>query len=358
MRTRTMTVISNAILILLACLLVNTDASAQCSNHSPTEKGKNLYIDLIHRPEHRWYGTSMTYYVQNTAQYWYGNDITFAKNVWNNSSYKGTNSSFSFINGGTTNAPVAENSDDSDLLNVIGIRDLGSSTAAQARTFVFGNGEIVECDITINSIIYTHIQPHRLATGNDYCVQNALCHEFGHALGLKDLYNDRRSKASGKVEYIPDTMYWDIDRGEHKKESLECDDKWGSYWLYDSGKVPPPTAPSIIQEKPQLALQHRSELPIQTRLIRNYPNPFNPETWIPYELADDANVAISIYDSTGNAVRYINVGNQPEGRYVDKAKAVHWDGTDNNGAVVASGVYFYTLTADDFSDTQRMVILK
>ncbi len=241
MRTRKTAsrIILTLILITLACLMVTPNASAQCTSHSPTENKKNLYIDLIHRPERRWYGTSMTYYVQNTAQYWYGNDITFAKNLWNNSSYKGTNSSFTFIYGGTTNAPVATSLEDSDLLNVIGIRDLGSTVAADARTFYnTGTGEIVECDISINSVIYNHIQPHRLAGPRDYCVQNALCHEFGHALGLKDLYNDSRSKAKGKIEYIPDTMYWTIDRGEHKKETLECDDKWGTYWLYDSGASP------------------------------------------------------------------------------------------------------------------------
>ena len=109
-------------------------------------------------------------------------------------------------------------------------------------------------------------------------------------------------------------------------------------------KIPPP-------------LQSAADV-LHTRLLQNYPDPFNPETWIPYELADDSEVTITIYDSSGNQVRQINVGKQSKGQYVDKAKAVHWDGKNNNGESVASGVYFYTMTADNFSQTKRLVILK
>ena len=97
---------------------------------------------------------------------------------------------------------------------------------------------------------------------------------------------------------------------------------------------------------------------LQTRLLQNYPDPFNPETWIPYELADDAEVSVTIYDLSGSQVRHIDVGMQPKGQYINRAKAVHWDGKNNNGESVASGVYFYTLTADNFSQTKRLIVLK
>lgn len=97
---------------------------------------------------------------------------------------------------------------------------------------------------------------------------------------------------------------------------------------------------------------------LQTRLLQNYPHPFNPETWIPYELADEANVSISIYSSSGILVKKLEVGQQAPGSYVAASKAAYWDGKDNNGQNVASGVYFYTLRADDFSQTRRLVILK
>lgn len=90
----------------------------------------------------------------------------------------------------------------------------------------------------------------------------------------------------------------------------------------------------------------------------NYPNPFNPETWIPYQLADNANVSIDIYDSDGALIRHLRIGKQAPGSYVERAKAAYWDGKDSNGQEVASGVYFYTLQADDFSQTRRTVILK
>ena len=114
-------------------------------------------------------------------------------------------------------------------------------------------------------------------------------------------------------------------------------------------------APSALDFSP--AEQHPvGEL--QTSLLQNYPDPFNPETWIAFELAHDANVSIDIYDSSGGLVRTLAIGDTPKGSYIDQSQAVHWDGTDNNGAVVASGIYFYTLRADDFSQTKRLVILK
>ena len=98
--------------------------------------------------------------------------------------------------------------------------------------------------------------------------------------------------------------------------------------------------------------------PKTTALLANYPNPFNPETWIPYQLSKPSDVQISIYDTRGSLVRQFNLGHQPAGLYQSRSRAVYWDGTNALGESVASGVYFYTLRTDDFSATRRMLILK
>jgi len=96
----------------------------------------------------------------------------------------------------------------------------------------------------------------------------------------------------------------------------------------------------------------------QRTLLQNYPNPFNPETWIPFQLAQNAPVTISIYNIKGQLIRTLHLGNQQAGIYVVKDKAAYWDGRNHIGEKVASGIYFYTLQAEGFKATRRMVILK
>ena len=100
------------------------------------------------------------------------------------------------------------------------------------------------------------------------------------------------------------------------------------------------------------------EIPTETELLHNYPNPFNPETWIPYRLAEDAFVTLTIYDLNGHVVRTFDVGHQIASVYESRSKAVYWDGRNGVGEQVASGVYFYTLTGGDYFATRKMVILK
>ena len=100
------------------------------------------------------------------------------------------------------------------------------------------------------------------------------------------------------------------------------------------------------------------EIPAETELLRNYPNPFNPETWIPYRLAEDADVSLTIYDVNGAMVRTIDIGHQSAAVYESRSKAIYWDGRNRFGEQVASGIYFYSLSAGDFSATRKMVILK
>ena len=101
-----------------------------------------------------------------------------------------------------------------------------------------------------------------------------------------------------------------------------------------------------------------SLIPEKTALLANYPNPFNPETWIPYQLAESAEVMLAIYDMNGQLVRRLSVGHQAAGMYRSRSRAAYWDGRNQLGESVASGLYFYTLTAGEFTATRRMLILK
>ena len=99
-------------------------------------------------------------------------------------------------------------------------------------------------------------------------------------------------------------------------------------------------------------------LPTETRLLANYPNPFNPETWIPYQLSEPAVVTLHIYSANGTLVRTLALGYQPTGMYHSKSRAAYWDGRNEHGEPVASGVYFYNLLAGDFTATRKMLIQK
>ena len=98
--------------------------------------------------------------------------------------------------------------------------------------------------------------------------------------------------------------------------------------------------------------------PKETALLPNYPNPFNPETWIPYQLAQSADITISIYSVDGTVVRTLNLGYRPSGIYQNRTRAAYWNGKNEVGESVASGMYFYTLTAGNFKSTRKMLILK
>jgi len=98
--------------------------------------------------------------------------------------------------------------------------------------------------------------------------------------------------------------------------------------------------------------------PEEFALLQNFPNSFNPETWIPYQLAEEVDVAIRIYNASGQLVRTLNLGYKQAGFYTNKDKAAYWDGRNELGEQVASGVYFYQIKAGDFVSTKKFVMLK
>ncbi len=185
------------------------------------------------------------------------------------------------------------------------------------------------------------------AGSNNYCLLNIMTHEFGHFIRLKDVdpRNPRHCDA-----YAAYTMFNDAGLGVHYQEDLACEDKYGAWYTYNDMYWGNPA--------PQAHANHDTAVADETQLLQNYPDPFNPETWIPYQLAEEADVSIFIYDISGHQVRHLNLGQQAPGSYVETSKAAYWDGKGDNGEAVASGVYFYTLHADDFSQTKRLVILK
>ncbi|MCZ6681194.1 MAG: T9SS type A sorting domain-containing protein [Candidatus Poribacteria bacterium] len=105
-------------------------------------------------------------------------------------------------------------------------------------------------------------------------------------------------------------------------------------------------------------LLQQMRIPEQTQLLPNFPNPFNPETWLPYQLAEATGVTISIYDARGRAVHQFELGHQSAGSYTSRERALYWDGRDSAGEPVSSGLYFYTLKTDAVTQTRRMVIVK
>ena len=98
--------------------------------------------------------------------------------------------------------------------------------------------------------------------------------------------------------------------------------------------------------------------PKETALLPNYPNPFNPETWIPYQLAKPAEVTVAIHTADGKLVRTLALGSQPAGMYQSRSRAAYWNGRNEVDEPVASGIYFYTLTAGEFTATKKMLIRK
>jgi cytochrome c peroxidase len=121
------------------------------------------------------------------------------------------------------------------------------------------------------------------------------------------------------------------------------------------GYVPPKKAPPL---RPVVYTYPADRELSRFQLFQNVPNPFNPETWIPFSLSRTENVAIMVHDMKGQLVRKLNLGIKPAGIYMDKSKAVYWDGKNEAGEQVSSGVYFYTIQAGDFTATRKMVMAK
>ncbi|HGE70139.1 TPA: T9SS type A sorting domain-containing protein [Candidatus Poribacteria bacterium] len=173
-----------------------------------------------------------------------------------------------------------------------------------------------------------------------------------------------------KSEYISDQFIWEF----NVITSIDGHLQWDFVKIpndysvvieeYDTGKTIDLKQNSSIpisrndSNKKFILKASRKYIPTQTRFFANYPNPFNPETWIPYQLSIDSEVTVKIYSSTGQLVKKIELGHKPAGFYTTKDKAIYWDGRNESGEIVSSGVYFYNIKAGDKIFNHKMVILR
>ena len=173
------------------------------------------------------------------------------------------------------------------------------------------------------------------------------------------------------IDITIEQQYRDRDRGSTRIFKVSESERWN----FDDGWAAP-TAQVTIFDYPAFQLlpaevqqylllqfsgfgtTESGLIPKETALLANYPNPFNPETWIPYQLATPTDVSITIYAADGKLVRRLELGHQPVGIYESRSRAAYWDGRNALGEPVASGVYFYTLTAGEFTATRKMLIRK
>ena len=121
------------------------------------------------------------------------------------------------------------------------------------------------------------------------------------------------------------------------------------------GYVPRKAAPPV---QPLVNANYAGKGASGFRLYQNTPNPFNPETWIPYQLAEDVDVTIEIYGVSGQLIRALDLGYRPAGLNTDRVKAAYWDGTNEAGEQVSSGIYFYTIKAGGFTAMKKMLVVR
>ena len=126
-------------------------------------------------------------------------------------------------------------------------------------------------------------------------------------------------------------------------------------WIEEAKQI---NSDDPIFQKGILALEQLLRKPIETKLLANYPNPFNPETWIPYQLSEPSDITLSIHSIDGNVIRTLSLGYKRQGLYHDRNKAIYWDGKNEVGETVSSGIYFYTLITKNSTQTKKMLILK
>ena len=156
-------------------------------------------------------------------------------------------------------------------------------------------------------------------------------------------------------ETLMDTFTWDLEDSTFSAPHMQpiALSDYPPFQL-----LPPEVQASLLHHFSTYMDTATWRIPEETSLLANYPNPFNPETWIPYQLSKAADVTLTIYDIQGRVVRDLDLGHQHAGMYHNRSRAAYWDGKNALGESVASGVYFYTLTAGDFTATRKMLIKK
>ncbi|MCH8296385.1 T9SS type A sorting domain-containing protein, partial [Candidatus Poribacteria bacterium] len=163
----------------------------------------------------------------------------------------------------------------------------------------------------------------------------------------EDSFNRWGDYSMMSVDPVDDTTFWYTQ--EAYVNTASFDFKTGVF------KITPPSPPGPIGSGVAAAA---SPVLAESDVYENYPNPFNPETWIPYQISDRVSVSIEIYDVGGSLIRTLDLGEQETGRYMEKSRAAHWDGRNQKGEIVPGGIYFYTFQAGDYQETRKMIVVK
>lgn len=313
--------------------------NGNCQNDEPGENPEHLLSGK------RWdepYGNRVSYYIGqfNIGPAPLTTDVPWASSQWSRVQFNNETVNFELRYVGRTGRSPGYK----DGWNVVdwGPVDPGYVAALTRRWYSPANPKrIIEVDTMFN--YYHPYRAHGQTVPGTICLRDVATHEFGHWVELNDVGDDPEEK--GVVAYERYTMYYYTRSNYHGRESLECEDKYGLWYTYNS----------MPWYAPRLA---KAEIVEETSPLQNYPNPFNAETWIPYELSEDSYVVLDIHDVRGHLVRKFVLGRISKGQYLDKRHAAYWDGRNEKGELVPSGVYFYTLKANDFAATRKMVLLK
>ena len=260
--------------------------------------------------------------------------------------------SFQFYNGGSTSQVVKAGS------GYVAVRN-----ADQAADYVY-RGSGWQSSLSVAPAIWPSVQPASDYQTGVMAVVGQLNSAEVEMDQLRLQLINRRSGQSWWSQVSEDGSYsWallglgqpDLIR-EGDQLAVQVDDgRGGRYRALELGSV---TASDIGTHRIEMGSVRLEALPEVSGLGQNYPNPFNPETWIPYQLHQESDVSLRIYSSDGTLVRRLDLGFQPAGAYLQRERAIHWDGRTQSGEQVASGTYFYTLKTEGYTSTQKMIILK
>ncbi|RKU25715.1 hypothetical protein C6497_15245 [Candidatus Poribacteria bacterium] len=247
--------------------------------------------------------------------------------------------------------------------------DLSFLTSNQNNTIalqvidVYGNitkqEYVIRADASISTDNFLDVNGDGIIDVNDLVI---VAVNFGKTI-INDIFPNPDVNRDGKVDILDLLLVvheLDIDSAAApsiKSINLPFSTSTVQGWISQAKQLA--TKDSVI-ENGILRLENilKSMSPKETTLFRNYPNPFNPETWIPYQLANPSDIVITIYDIHSNVIRTLELGYKPEGTYINRNRAAYWDGKNDIGESVGSGLYFYTLRTNRHQFTHKMLLRK
>ena len=210
-------------------------------------------------------------------------DVNIAAETWTDISFRSVTVKFKLRNRGNTEQSPTNHRDN---INTVGWSHLGEGDLAEVVTRHHRNNDrwIVEQDLKLN--YYEDMAVHSDNSQTQYCLRGVLTHEFGHFIRMYDV-EDGNPIDDNCTEYRAYTMWEEALIGDeaHERETLACEDKYGAWYTYNDMAWGAPSIKSVIEHT--LPLEEMTGEVQVTRLLQNYPDPFNPETWIPYQLAGE-----------------------------------------------------------------------